>query len=169
MRYQEYPSAQLSKLIFQANFKTDGPPKQIDDFLIFREEDQSQAFPPEAAAAAMALRMRVPSQCPQIIESIWPAVTKAASQNNKEVPVKAFRSKCGNVWILAPKIGDGKISGVIAVSMAISGIVSLYDVDRQFFSVAVKLKSRRENSYIAEGTLDLADLNDTHGLRPSDF
>lgn len=155
----------MSRFVFNANFKSDGEPKKIDDFLIFKEQDEIDIFPPEAAAAALDLRTRVPSQCPKIIEGIWPTIVKSVGQNKIPVAIKAMKSRCGRLWILAPKIGGGKVSGVVAVSGGLCGIVSIYDIDRRFYTLTIALKPRREASYVAEAVLELAESQNPNELR----
>jgi hypothetical protein len=157
----------LSRFVFNANFKTDGEPKKIDDFLIFKDQDEADIFPPEAAAAALDLRARVPSQCPKIIEGIWPSIIKSVGQNKIPVKIKAMKSRCGRLWILAPKITGGRVSGVVAVTGGLSGVVNIYDIDRRFYSVTVALKPRREASYVAEAVLELAESQNPNDLRPT--
>lgn len=151
-RVSEVPSAQISHILALVNSdpKKGSKPK-FSDYLVFKEKDTKDMFPPDAAMVLMALMRE--RKVPDPIFGVWKKVQEAAEQGAEMPKVRAFRSECKNLWIIAPKIEDGQVNGVVTLTNGLRGSIKLRDIDRPFYTIKVELLKPKAMSYVEETSL----------------
>ncbi|MFZ9656713.1 MAG: hypothetical protein ACO29V_13745 [Limnohabitans sp.] len=151
----ELPVAQLTSLMANINRDSKKAPEPfaLQDFALFKRiSDDSNTFPVEAAAVALALRHE--GKLPPVLVGVWPAVLAAAGKNTATPKVRALVSDDGNVALLAPKPEGKNWRGLLAVtSYPGGGAVRLRDIDKPLLSYVVELGPSDHFSFVASGEL----------------
>lgn len=141
----ELPLAQLTALT--ANISRDpkkGQPFTAQQFLMFGDREKTEeAFTPEVAATALALRHE--DKLPSVLLTVWPQLVECSTTNAKPPAVRALHSDDDRVWVLAPQFErDGNVrGGLVAVRGQISGPVVLRELDRPLLRHCLKLPERK--------------------------
>lgn len=151
---QELAVAQLSTLMANLNRdpKHRPDPFKLLDFCLFREDEgESDGFPPDAAAVALALRRE--GKLPTVLVGAWPAILAAAPACKRVPSIRAFHSDDRSVWLLAPAPEGRNWRGLLAVSEPRQGLIQMRDMDRPLCSWTVQLPAKSHWSYIEAGVL----------------
>lgn len=154
----ELPIAQLTAMM--ANINRDpskGKPFSTEQFCFFRPEQRSDdAFTPEVAAVALALRHE--GRCPPLVIAAWSQVLEAAKQQANMPPVRALVSDDDAVWVLAPRWEAGNVrGGLVAVRGQIDGTVELKELDRPLIRHRLRLPQRKGFGWLEADLLLVAE------------
>ena len=154
---QELPVAALQAMT--ANINRD--PKKTKpftalDFAMYREREvDEKVLPPEVAATALALRAE--RKDAPILLAAWDKVLASATGEAPPPAIRALHSDDRMVWVLCPSWEGRNIrAGLIAVGDAISGAVTVRDVDRPLATYAVTIPDRRTFAWLETGLLLVA-------------
>lgn len=152
----ELPVAQLTSLMANINRDSKKAPQpfSLQDFTLFWRDPSKEeaAFPPLAAAVALALRHE--GKLPPVLIGVWPAVLAAAGKAPHPPKLRALISDDGEVALLAPVLEGKHFRGLLAVSTyPAGGVVKLRDVDRPLISYTVQLGASDHFSYVVSGEL----------------
>jgi hypothetical protein len=153
----ELAIAQLTTLTANLNRdpKHRPEPFKLLDFCLFRQEEEDDGFPPEAAAVAVALQAT--RSLPSVLQGAWPAIAAAAPKCKKVPQLRAFRSDDSAVWLLAPVAEGRNWRGLLAVGEPRYGRMQLRDIDRPLCTWTVNLPRKPHWSYIEAGVLVLVE------------
>jgi len=153
--YQEFPIAQLLALTANLNRDPKKQPRPFEpmDFCVFTDKPKDESrLTPETAAAALALRQE--GLLPPIIISAWPHVLSSVQGDTPAPSVRALKSDCGRVWVLAPSWDGSNIrGGLVAVHGKPISPVKLRDVDRPLMTFDVTLPKRASAGWLEGGLL----------------
>lgn len=149
----EIPVAQLTRTLISVNSTDEKKIPKLEDLSFFKDAKDEDGFPPEAAAVAVALLHE--RKCPKDFIAVWPEIDKAAKKNAKVPSIRALKSECNSVIVLAPTFKDGRVSGVFSVSNSYRGQVKLIDIDRPFYRVDVRVPMGKAHAYIEEMSIEV--------------
>ena len=154
---QELPVAALQAL--HANINRDAKrtkPFSALDFAMYREREvDDKVLPPVVAATVLALRAE--RKDAPILLAAWDKVLASADGSSIPPPVRALHSDDRMVWVVCPSWEGSNIrAGLIAVGDAISGTVTLRDVDRPLATYTVVVPDRRTFAWLETGLLVIA-------------
>lgn len=128
----ELPIAQLVQLTCNMNrdIKKTPKPYGLRDFVLFaKNKEDSELLLPEVSAVAMALHRE--GKAPKLLISMWPQILQALNANARMPQTRALASDDDSVWILAPvREGPHIRGGLVLINGAVSGEVSVRDIDR---------------------------------------
>ena len=154
---QELPVAALQAMT--ANINRD--PKKTKaftalDFAMYREREvDEKVLPPEVAATALALRAE--RKDAPILLAAWDKVLASATGETPPPAIRALHSDDRMVWVLCPSWEGKNIrAGLIAVGDAISGPVTVRDVDRPLATYTVTIPDRRTFAWLESNLLLVA-------------
>lgn len=86
--------------------------------------------------------------------TVWPQVLASVKEGVSVPKVRAFRSKGGEVWILAPSWeGANCRGGLVLVRGQISGRMVVFDLDRPLISYSLNVPERKGYGWIEAGLL----------------
>ena len=151
---QELPIAALQALHANINRDTKRTkPFSALDFAMFRERDvDDKVLTPVVAATALALRAE--RKDAPILLAAWDKVLASADGSATPPAVRALHSDDRMVWVLCPSWEGSNIrAGLLAVGDAISGTITLRDVDRPLARYAVTIPDRRTFAWLETGLL----------------
>jgi hypothetical protein len=154
---QELPVAALQAMT--ANINRD--PKKTKpftalDFAMYRERDvDDKVLPPQVAATVLALRAE--RKDAPILLAAWDKVLASADGSATPPAVRALHSDDRMAWIVCPSWEGKNIrAGLIAVGDAISGTVTVRDVDRPLAIYTVTIPDRRTFAWLESNLLLVA-------------
>lgn len=147
----EVPIAQLTALLRNVN-TVSGQPAQPVDFLLFDRPEPDRQFSAEVAATLLALEQEGRSDA--LLRVVWQQVKAAADPAARVPAIRAWRSDCGDVWLLAPvQQGDTVRAGLVAVGACNPGTVTMRDVDRPLLAYQVTIPDRPHGGWFEAGLL----------------
>lgn len=152
----ELPIAQLMAITCNLNRdpKRKPDPFTASDFTCYREkESPEEAFTPEVASVALALRAE--NQAPPLLLAVWPQVLASAKSAMRELPeVRAYRSDDNAVWVLVPQWeGSQCRGGLVLVRGQQLGAVTLRDLDKPLITHRLLIPERPGAGWIEAGCL----------------
>jgi len=147
----EVPIAQLTALLRNVN-TVSGQPASPADFLLFDRPEADRQFSAEVAAVLLALEQEGRSE--PLLRVVWQQV-KAAADPAAQVPaIRAWRSDCGDVWLVCPvREGEAVRAGLVAVGTCNPGTVTMRDVDRPLMAYQVTIPDRPLAGWFEAGLL----------------
>ena len=154
---QELPVAALQAL--HANINRDpkkSKPFTALDFAMYRERDvDDKVLPPAVAATILALRAE--RKDAPILLAAWDKVLASADGSATPPAVRALHSDDRMAWIVCPTWEGKNIrAGLIAIGDAISGTVTVRDVDRPLATYTVTIPDRRTFAWLESNLLLVA-------------
>jgi hypothetical protein len=154
---QELPIAALQAMT--ANINRD--PKKTKpftalDFAMYRErETDDKVLPAQVAATVLALRAEKKDS--PILLAVWDKVLASADGSTTPPAVRALHSDDRMAWIVCPSWEGKNIrAGLIAVGDALSGSITLRDVDRPLATYTVTLPNRNTFAWLETNLLLVA-------------
>ncbi len=147
----EIPIAQLAALT--RNLQATGQPVPTRDFLVFVDPDDTRReFAPAVAATLLDLEREDRSH--PLLRAVWQQVKDAATATAEAPEVRAWRSRCGEVWLICPTVeGQHVRAGLAACGTQDPGTVELFDVDRPLLTYRVVVPRRPCGGWFAAGML----------------
>jgi hypothetical protein len=154
----ELPQAQHMALL--ANINRDPKKAKVftaSDFAMFQQPIKDETKIP-AAAAAVAMQLRMENKLPALALAAWPQILANAPENPKIPEIRALHSDDNEVWVLAPTWEDRNIrGGLVAVGQFLSGVVLLRDLDRPLMTYRLRFPHRPLAGYVEAGLLLVAE------------
>jgi hypothetical protein len=126
------------------------------DFAMYRERDvDDKVLPPAVAATILALRAE--RKDAPILLAAWDKVLASADGSATPPAVRALHSDDRMAWIVCPTWEGKNIrAGLIAIGDAISGTVTVRDVDRPLATYTVTIPDRRTFAWLESNLLLVA-------------
>ncbi len=131
--------------------KEGSPPLEVEELYAFGEPKAARI---SADVAAVVMALHHEQKAHPLLLTVWSDVVAAAQENHKAPEVRALRSDCGQVWVVAPAWEGGACrGGLVAVGGAIAGEVLLRDVDRPLLTYRLVVPQREGCGWVATGEL----------------
>jgi hypothetical protein len=148
----EMPIASFAALTANINRNSEkrSEPFTLNDFLIFKDHDNSDKGKLTTVTSAAMQDLRRRRLLPEFMLAAWPEVLKSAKPGVKPPECKALRSACENVWLINPSKEPGGIRcGLVGVHGVVRGRIKVQDPDRLMIWHEVVVPPRDAAGWIA--------------------
>lgn len=151
----ELPIARVAEMIQRVNTSSEDQEKiKLSNLLFYHKIESSDLSP---AAAWVAIELKRQKKLPDEFLGAWTEIEKRANLNNRKVEIRAFKSKCGNFWILAPEFKGNRIYGLALVKNFLNGTIGIFDMDRHLYSINIKIPRRTDFCYIEDTSFEVVE------------